>query len=396
MKIFRRGTKPAPGRPDNRPCWLRVQIGSRVIRRSLKTRDPRVAMERAALLVAREQRIALGIEAPIHQHLMRPLEDHLSDFMAGLAASNAGKEHLRDRRKALEDYVAHARAKRLGDLDSVAATRWLGGLRASGLSARTVNKRASALKQFGRWLLTHRRLDYNPLAALPRQDEDVDRHRERRAISFEQFHRLLRAARTRPMEEAQRQRVRTGVTPAEQRRLYALGETRALVYALAATTGLRRNELAGLQWGELDLDAGVATIPATRTKRKRKQKVLLYPGVVAMLRARRPAGFHLQGRVVDGAEFPCMRTFRRDLEAAGIPYRDESGRVADFHALRGTIVTWLQATGALPAEAKALARHARLETTMRHYTDATIFDLRGALSRLPLRLDEGAAAPDQG
>ena len=106
------------------------------------------------------------------------------------------------------------------------------------------------------------------------------------------------------------------------------------------------------------------------------------------LSARRPENPAVDELVVPRADFPTIRTFRRDLEAAGIAYRDESNRVVDFHALRGTVITWLQVTGSLPQEAKALARHARLETTMRHYTDASLFNLRGALDRLPLRLDE--------
>jgi len=32
---------------------------------------------------------------------------------------------------------------------------------------------------------------------------------------------------------------------------------------------------------------------------------------------------------------------RKDLQAAGIPYRDASDRVADFHTLRHTFITRL-------------------------------------------------------
>ena len=43
---------------------------------------------------------------------------------------------------------------------------------------------------------------------------------------------------------------------------------------------------------------------------------------------------------------------RRDLEAAGIAYRDVSGRVVDFHAFRHTFVTRLAQSGVGPAVAR--------------------------------------------
>ena len=40
---------------------------------------------------------------------------------------------------------------------------------------------------------------------------------------------------------------------------------------------------------------------------------------------------------------------RKDLEAAGIPHRDASDRVADFHALRHTFITRVARPGVAPA-----------------------------------------------
>ena len=257
MQVARRGTAPPPGSPDKRSFWLRVQVGARRIHRSLRTRDQRVAMERAAQLIARAQRGALGLEDPVRDQLVKPIAQHLSDFEAVLRAGEVGDEHLRDRRKALSDYVAFAKVRRLPDLDQSSASRWLSGLRDRGLSARTVNKRAAALRQFGKWAQACRRIEHNPFASLPLQKEKLDRRRVRRALTFDEFHSLLRAARTRPLEEARRYRVRQGVTHAERVRLLALGRTRALVYSMAATTALRREELAGLTWGR-----SISTVPS--------------------------------------------------------------------------------------------------------------------------------------
>ena len=79
---------------------------------------------------------------------------------------------------------------------------------------------------------------------------------------------------------------------------------------------------------------------------------------------------------------------KRDLKAAGIPYRDASGRVADFHALRHTFITRLVRSGVALAVAKSLARHSTITLTMDHYTHTLMEDERSALDRLP------ALAPD--
>ena len=57
---------------------------------------------------------------------------------------------------------------------------------------------------------------------------------------------------------------------------------------------------------------------------------------------------------------------RKDLQAAGIPYRDASDRAADFHALRHTFITRLARSGVAPAVANSLARHSTITLTMNH------------------------------
>jgi hypothetical protein len=41
---------------------------------------------------------------------------------------------------------------------------------------------------------------------------------------------------------------------------------------------------------------------------------------------------------------------RHDLEAAGIPYRDQGGMVFDFHSLRCEMATLADAAGVSPSE----------------------------------------------
>ena len=81
------------------------------------------------------------------------------------------------------------------------------------------------------------------------------------------------------------------------------------------------------------------------------------------------------------------RMLRSDLKRAGIPYHDDKGRVADFHALRHTFITQLARSGVHPAKAKALARHSTITLTMDVYSHVETDELRGALDMLPADLN---------
>ena len=77
------------------------------------------------------------------------------------------------------------------------------------------------------------------------------------------------------------------------------------------------------------------------------------------------------------------KMLRRDLEEAGTPYQDSSGRFADFHALRHTYITNVVKGGASPKVAQSLARHSKITLTMDTYTHMSLYDQRGALENLP-------------
>ena len=73
-------------------------------------------------------------------------------------------------------------------------------------------------------------------------------------------------------------------------------------------------------------------------------------------------------RVIPAGCFPRHETFTADLKAAKISKVDDQGRTVDLHALRGTLLTWLKDAGVHPAVAQRAARHAKVDTTIRHYT----------------------------
>lgn len=78
------------------------------------------------------------------------------------------------------------------------------------------------------------------------------------------------------------------LTDAELRSVWAaaaqMGETWGSIIRLLVLTGQRLNEVVGARWSEIDLDAGLWTIPAVRMKMKRAHVVPLAPMALAVLR----------------------------------------------------------------------------------------------------------------
>ncbi len=64
-------------------------------------------------------------------------------------------------------------------------------------------------------------------------------------------------------------------------------------------------------------------------------------------------------------------------------YRDDAGRVADFHALRHTFITNLARGGVYPEVAQRLARHSTITLAMDRYPHTDMGELPSGLDALP-------------
>jgi len=108
----------------------------------------------------------------------------------------------------------------------------------------------------------------------------------------------------------------------------------------------------------------------------------LRPEVVETLKVFRPTDAKPDRWAFRGF-VPRVPTFKRDLAAAGIPFKDERGRRLDLHALRKTFGTLLSASGVSPRVAMELMRHSDMKLTMGIYTDVTQLPLVQEAARLP-------------
>jgi integrase len=369
------------GTQTGKTWYVQYHLHGRVYRVPLRTRDKRVAEQKASEIFKRAERKAAGLIDPLTDEQARPLEQHVADFEAVLVSRGRSGAHLKDRMGCLREWVAETKATALRDLDAPRIARWLSSLTERGLAARTVNRRLQAVRQFARWCLSTRRLPYDPLASLRPLNEEADRRHVRRALSPEELERLYEAAATRPLAEAVVNRMNSGVTPRERVRLLALGSMRRLVYRLAAGTGLRRKELRLLRVQDVDLERREIAIPAAHAKSKRNQSVPLRSDLAEELAAFLPEDAAPGDPVFPTGAFPRRTTFQRDLVAAGLATvetaddgsehtvtEDDAGLSLDFHCLRVAFVSNLVARGVHPRVVQALARHAKIDTTMRAYT----------------------------
>jgi len=416
-------------------------------------RDRDAALIVLAELERRAERVRCGslsaAEDAALDHQATPLVEHVDAYLEHLSTKRGkgnrptvARRHVDNVRRQLRRIVAECGFARLRDLNRDAVERWAATARGAGLSARTINAHLATITAFANWAVSAGRLLGNPLARLPKLDERADQRHPRRALTEDELRRLLIAARWRPLGEYGRatvrkaeaterhdprsratwnrapltlaelpaavDRARARLRPDVVERLDQLGRERALIYKALVLTGLRRGEAASLTVGAVDLDGPVPCIRlrAADAKSGHAAEIPLRADLVADLRswlserldaaraAARAKQLPLPARLPDDAPLfdvpPNLSSiFNRDLRAAGIPKRDDRGRVVDIHSLRHTFGTYLSKGGVAPRVAQAAMRHSTLELTMNTYTDPRLLDVAGALNALPaLPLDD--------
>ena len=164
------------------------------------------------------------------------------------------------------------------------------------------------------------------------------------------------------------------------------GEDRAMLYLVAASTGLRVAELASLAPASFDLTAATPTVRCLAAYTKNGEEAVL---PLRSDLADRLAPWLLKkpdGRPVwpgTWSKKASARMLRIDLAAGEIDYEDGSGRYAGFHSLRHRFLSNLARAGVHPKAAQALARHSTIDLTMNVYTHAVLGDLATAVESLP-------------
>lgn len=190
--------------------------------------------------------------------------------------------------------------------------------------------------------------------------------------------------------------VKSILAAAKDNRLYAL-------YVVAATLGLRRGELLGLHWEDIDLDRATLTVAKTvqrvggellvdDTKSEASDATVPLPKITRRVllehRVRQEKEREAAGEIWHGygLVFPTSvgtpieprslnRHFDRIRTVAGLP----GVRLHDF---RHTVVSLLLDLGTPPHVVKAIARHADIDVTMSIYAHTNLDAMREALDKI--------------
>ncbi len=159
----------------------------------------------------------------------------------------------------------------------------------------------------------------------------------------------------RPAEEASRDRV---LTDAELSAIWLAcrEDDHGRIVRLLMLTGQRRDEVADMQWSELNLEQGLWTIPASRTKNGRLHEVPLSAAAIDILRSvpRREGREYVFGEGAGGFSGWSKSKERLDQRIGRSGVKVGSWRL---HDLRRTAATRLAEMGILPHVIEALLNH---------------------------------------
>lgn len=218
----------------------------------------------------------------------------------------------------------------------------------------TKNHYLVTLKAFCGFLTDREFFPKNPVRGVRKASTKTDLRRQRRTLTAEEFARLVNAAQAGPPI------------------MTVTGRDRAMLYILAAWTGLRRRELSSLTLRSFTLDGAepCLRLKANWSKRRREDVVPLHPAVAEAvkdwLQSRGVVAMHenvFPLTTAGGGLRNTAEMMKRDLAAAGLPYRDDDGLFADFHANRAAFITNLIESGVHIFRAQRLARHSDPKTT---------------------------------
>jgi len=324
-----------------------------------------------------ERLAAIGLLDSRRVAARKRLAEHLADFRQALTAKGITGQYLNVVVPRVRCIIEGCGFIFWNDISASRVQQFLADLRADridatgrarrGISRQTHNRYLQAFKQFCRWMIKDRRASESPVSHLDGLNARLDCRRNRRPLSVEEARRLLQVAEGAP--EC------SGMS----------GPERAMLYRVAIETGLRRSELASLTRPSFNLDGEWPTVTVEAGDSKhRRQDVLPLKLSTAEALKEFLATILPTAPVFGISKWQNMaKTLRMDLQAAGIPEKDDAGRIVDFHALRYTTGTFLAAAGVHPKVAQSLMRHSDINLTMIRYSHVLIGQEAAAVAALP-------------
>jgi len=312
-----------------------------------------------------------GQETKGDQLSRRPLKALCKMYIEDLKASGRTAKHRKEAERCLNVVISECGFQFLKDICQPPVKDFINEKKALGLSDRTVNVYVDRLRYFCNWAMRNKLLASNPFVDFVRLDEQTNRVREARSLTPDEVDKLLQAALKRPLQKRKDtgyKRIKTSTV----KKLMLLGEERQLAYALMLYTGFRVNETRQLIWADVNLKKQFVQVRPTTTKNSKPATLPLHSYAVELLKEWKDK--HPNAKQNDrilripASNSSFLKVLNRDLEFAGIEKTDDVGRVIHLHALRHSFASLLAREGVHPHVLQRLARHSKVDTTMRLYT----------------------------
>ncbi len=330
----------------------RIAGESKITTVRLGVSDKQVARAKLRTLVEQREREAAGLlpSAAERQSASTSLREHVEAFLQ-FKSRVRNARYLYELKNRVTIVAAECAWTLLRDVTPERFERWRQNRKGS---AKTLNEYLTSFRTLLNWMASTGRAADNPLRYVEPYRSDGAK-RTRRALSHEEVRRLLGVA----------------------------GEHR-IIYHAALQTGLRRGELAKLRVSDVDLgDTPKMFLRGSITKNKKSEPIIVREDLARELAS------HISTRGLStddflfGESMPTMKTHRRLLAAAEIPFVDCDGLRVDFHALRHTYCTNVQRVGANQRELMALMRHSERRLSDHVYTDVNLLPLAAVVQALP-------------
>jgi integrase len=332
-------------------------------------------MKKLELAIERGQE---GLLDPFEQHAGRAIIEHLEEYLPVFRERVTNKVYRVETERILRNFLKAVKIETLGELTGEVVETYLTRLT---VAPNTKKKRHSAINGFVKWLHKRKRIPQNFMALV-----DVPRGGTKtpiRSLNADERQRVLDATRRRPLREAllirhgpRKGELAADVRPEVRLELEQEGRERGLLYKTAMYTGLRKEELARLKVGHLNLDhqPPLIELQAENTKGKRDAKLLLVPALAQELKQLIVDTGKQDGDLLFRVPDKLNEIFVRDLKFAGIPARTEKG-AARFRCLRKSANVMLSEAG-IPLKARQLfMRHTDVRLTANTYDDAVLTDM---------------------
>ena len=265
--------------------FVMTRVGGRMTRRTIG-HYPRIGLKEARIRGAEElAKMARGeVEAPAKKHYFHEV------YQEWLQRDQGSNRTVSQVRSAMELHVVPKLGKRrLDSIKKADVLKLIDGIRDSGAEVQA-NRVLAYVRRFFNWCLERDYLDKNPTAGVARPTKEVARDR---VLSPDEIAKVLRAAE-------------------------AIGYPFGPFVKLLVLTGQRRDEVAGMSWGEIDLPEKVWVLPASRSKNGKAHTVHLSEAAMRVLESMP----RLEGTDL---VFPATRVRRKEPDGSMHPLRPISG-----------------------------------------------------------------------